>query len=341
MNRSDNSNLYYYQFYGVNLQINRLLPEFDQSQKLERSDIKVSLTSNSSIEDKQLLEQKFNWQPLAECDPNLDCYLSKALLEGASYYQIRHVFKQEFIEYIFNSDGSEIWGVYSSEALFQDAISLLLGYVLGTVIRLRGNLAFHASAIAINKRVILLTGDSGAGKSTTAAALSKRGFPVLADDIAVLKLEQGQYWVQPGYPRLRLCPQSVKAFDTSPQELTKVSSFGYKRYLNLAVDNTEKWLFQPVPLPLAGIYIMGKREQQLARSSVKSLASSQAMTKLVKSVYGSYFLNKDIRTNEFQQLAQFVRTVPIRQLSRPNNLSNLDQLCCLIVDDYDALNPEV
>lgn len=146
--------------------------------------------------------------------------------------------------------------------------------MLGTVIRLRRHLAFDASAVALKVRAILLTGDSGAGKSTTAAALSKMGFSVLADDIAVLKLEQGKYWVQPGYPCLRLWSKSGKAFDTSPKELTKVSSLGNKRYLNLALDSTGDWHFQTQPLPVAGIHFMGKRDRQLDLSSVIPLASS-------------------------------------------------------------------
>lgn len=328
------SNFYYYRFYGINLQINRQLPDFVTLQNLEEFEIEVSLLSNSSAEYHKFSGlRNLNWKLLPENIPESNFYLSKALQDQETYYKIRHVIEQEFIEYIFNTDGSKIWGFYSSENLLQDAVSLLLGYVLGSVIRLRGHLAFHASAIAIKNHVILLTGDSGAGKSTTAAALSQMGFPVLADDIAVLKLAQGQYWVQPGYPRLRLWPKSVKAFNTSPKELTKVSSLGYKRYLNLASDSTGEWRFQNKPLPLVGIYVMGKRDDQLKQSSVKSLAASEAMTKMIESIYGSYFLNNDIRREEFQQLAQFVRKVPIRQLSRPNNLSNLDQLCNLIIKD--------
>lgn len=338
MSLLDNRNLYYYKFYGVNLVVNKLLPKFSQSQSTGASTIRVNLLGDGSVTEKQLFGKKFDWGSLPENDPELNLHLSKALEAGESYYKIRYEIQQEFIQYIFNADGSEIWGVYSCENLLQDAISILLGYVLGTVIRLRGHLAFHASAIAIKERAILLTGDSGAGKSTTAAALSKMGFPVLTDDIAVLKSEQGQYWVQPGYPCLRLWPKSVKAFNTSPQELTRVSSLGDKRYLNLASDSTGDWRFQTQPLALAGIYIMGKRDEQLHQSSLSSLAASQAMTKLIESVYGSYFLNQDIRADEFQQLAKFVREVPVRQLSRPNNLDNLDQLCQLIIEDVQAIN---
>jgi len=39
MNLLDNSNLYYYKFYGLNLQINKLLPEFEQNKRLDKSNV--------------------------------------------------------------------------------------------------------------------------------------------------------------------------------------------------------------------------------------------------------------------------------------------------------------
>ena len=342
MNSANTSNFYYYRFYGFFLRINQQLVGFAPLQNIKQFEIKVSLLANSSAQGQKLLElYDFDWTPLSENTSESNFDLSKASQNQKTYYKIRYVVQQELIEYIFDADGNEIWGFYSTENILQDTVSLLLGYVLGNVARLRGYLAFHASAIAVKNRVILLTGDSGAGKSTTAAALSRIGCPILADDIAVLKLKQGQYWVEPGYPGLRLWPKSFKVFDTCSKELTRVSSFRNKRYLNLESSNSGKWLFQSEALPLAGIYIMGQRSQQLEQSSVQSLASSQAMTKLIKSVYGSYFLNQNIRKQEFQQLAQFVRQVPVRQLSRPNNLGNLAQLCSLIIKDAQLLTLKI
>ena len=197
------------------------------------------------------------------------------------------VLKEDSIKYIFNDLGDKIWGFLSREYLFGDAISLLLGYVLGTVMRLKGFMAFHASAIAIEGRAILLAGYSGTGKSTTAAAFSQRGYSILADDIAVLKPDRGKFWVQPGYPRLRLWPKSAKALNTSVEELSKVFFFSNKRYFNLTQEGT----FQTQPLPLGAIYVLGKRDSQLSKSEIVPLASPQGMINLIESVYSSYFLN--------------------------------------------------
>lgn len=332
---NNHENFYYYKFYGIGWQINKTLPGFTALENTDNFDLKVSLNCTEELKDPELLWlSDLNWQSMPKIEPKFNLILSQVTTESlGKYYKICYRIKQEFVEYIFDAQGNEIWGFYSQEYLFNDAISFLLGYVLGNVIRIRGDVAFHASAIAIAGRAILFTGDSGAGKSTTAAALSRIGYPVLADDIAVIKSINNQYWVQPGYPRLRLFPKSVKAFDTSPKELTKVASLGRKRYLQLTSDNTSDWLFQDQPLPLARIYILEKRNSQLKHSSVKSLTSSQAIKKLIPNLYGSCFVKKDRQIDEFQQIVKFVKQVSVKQLSRPNNLSNLDQLCNLIVKD--------
>ena len=62
------------------------------------------------------------------------------------------------------------WAAASSS--LEDALTYLLGPVLGIVLRLRGLVCFHASAVALGDRAIALAGFPGAGKSTTAAAFA-------------------------------------------------------------------------------------------------------------------------------------------------------------------------
>lgn len=332
-----NSSTYCYRLYGINLQINHKLAQFTALSSLDCS-LKVDLSFLDPPQESNYLAFKdLDWSTIPESNTIPDLFLAKAIEGSQTYYKFNRRIDRGFIEYIFNSTGDRVWGFYSDKSLLQDTISLLLGFVLGNVIRMRGHLAFHASAIAVEGGAILLTGDSGAGKSTTAAALSDRGCKILADDIAVLDERSDGYWVQPGYPGLRLFPESVKVFDTSVKELARVSAFGSKRYLDLTSDGEGKHCFQTQPLPLIGIYIMGQRDKRRDRSTVEPLASASAMTHLVKSVYGSYFLSKEYRAEEFKQLGRFARKTPVRQLSRANELQNLAQLCQLIVEDTKSL----
>lgn len=59
--------------------------------------------------------------------------------------------------------------------------------ILGAAMRLiRGEISFHASAIAEGENATLFLGDSGAGKSTNAAKHAVLGSEILADDVCSL-----------------------------------------------------------------------------------------------------------------------------------------------------------
>ena len=58
--------------------------------------------------------------------------------------------------------------------------------VLPLVLQLRGHEVLHASAVSTPRGLVVLCGVSGTGKSTFAYGLSRRGFPLWADDAVVL-----------------------------------------------------------------------------------------------------------------------------------------------------------
>ena len=103
----------------------------------------------------------------------------------------------------------------------EEISGLLLGQVLGCLLRLRQVLSLHACTLAIGGYGIALLGDSGAGKSTLAAHFASAGTPILADDIAALTLADGVYSVQPGFPGLKLWPKTLEACWSSRSQTSR------------------------------------------------------------------------------------------------------------------------
>ncbi len=68
----------------------------------------------------------------------------------------------------------------------------------------RGYLPLHASALLVEGRAIAVGAQSHSGKSVLAAALAKRGCPVVADDMMVVDSSRKAPVVLPGYQKLRL-----------------------------------------------------------------------------------------------------------------------------------------
>ncbi len=62
----------------------------------------------------------------------------------------------------------------------------LLAFVAGVAARWSGRTALHGAAVVLHGRSWVLVGGPGSGKSTLAGALSRVGYPVQSDDLAVI-----------------------------------------------------------------------------------------------------------------------------------------------------------
>ena len=88
----------------------------------------------------------------------------------------------------------------------------LLGSVFGVLCNQRGVLPLHASSVEVDGGAIAFASASGGGKSTLAAAFHRRGFKLLADDVTPVAFQDGSVRFLPGLRRIRLWPDSVRAF---------------------------------------------------------------------------------------------------------------------------------
>lgn len=68
----------------------------------------------------------------------------------------------------------------------------------------RGYLPLHASALLVGAAAVAVGASSHSGKSVLAAALARRGCPVVADDMMVVDFSGEKPMVLPGYQKLRL-----------------------------------------------------------------------------------------------------------------------------------------
>src|SRR5262249_15832630 len=102
-----------------------------------------------------------------------------------------------------------LWATWPANSSAENAISYLLGPVLGLLLRLRGVTCLHASAVAFGDRSVAFVGAAGAGKSTTAAAFAQLGYGVISDDIVALREGDGAFHALPACPHLSLWPESV------------------------------------------------------------------------------------------------------------------------------------
>ena len=236
--------------------------------------------------------------------------------------------------FVVNREGREIWADWPDQYTLEDATTYLLGPVIGFVLRLRGVVPLHASAIALEERAVAILGAPGAGKSTTAAGFAGMGHAVLADDLAALREVDGGFLVQSGYPRLNVWPDSALALFGPERSLPNISSTWDKRFVAL---DKQGMRFERRELPLAAIYILGARESELAVPVIAEIEGSSALINLAANTYVNYLLDSEMREHEFNVLTHLISSVPVRFVRPPADPSRLRGMCEAVEIDLKKL----
>jgi hypothetical protein len=105
----------------------------------------------------------------------------------------------EYGSYLLSADGSRL--TCAPEGRPDGAWQrLLIAQVLPFAALLRGLEVFHASAIVQRGEAIAFLGSSGAGKTSLAFELCRRGASFLADDVLALEMTGDQLLAHPGTP---------------------------------------------------------------------------------------------------------------------------------------------
>ena len=100
---------------------------------------------------------------------------------------------------------------------------LLVDQVVPRALQLMGRPCVHASAVSVHGAVLALVGQAGAGKSTTTAALCQRKWSLICDDCLALQPASNGITVHPGYPSVRLWPDSADALLGGGHQLPQAS----------------------------------------------------------------------------------------------------------------------
>lgn len=248
------------------------------------------------------------------------------------------LFRVEFDEgaqFWLSRDARNVWAVWRPPLSLDDAVSYLLGPVIGLLLRLRGVVCLHASAISLDGRAIAFVGPEGAGKSTTAAAFAARGHAILSDDIVALIEREQAFHVLPAWPHLSLWPDSVDAIFGSPDAAPRFSATYEKRRLPLGNPSLP---FETRALPLSSIFLLGSRSAD-PPPRAELLSPREALLALVANSYASNALESEARAKELAILGRLVAALPVRSLnphSDPSRLSGLCEFVCRIAREAPA-----
>jgi hypothetical protein len=252
-------------------------------------------------------------------------------LLGGKYYRF---FYADGTEFLLDQDGSRIWAAWAEPLTLEDTTTYLLGPIMGFVLLLRGLVCLHASAIAIGDEAIALVGPAGAGKSTTAAAFSDRGYGILAEDVLTLDDHGRRFLVRPAYPCIRLWPAAVKALYGTENRLPKLTPNWDKCYLDLTERPQQ---FQRDPLPLAAIYELAQRCDEARAPFVEPAGHTSGLLTLIANTYVTKLIDKQMRARQFDLLTRVLKNVPLRRVTPHKDPARIPELCDSILNDFESI----
>ncbi len=200
---------------------------------------------------------------------------------------VRYQLNGEQVDFAISVAGDRVQVIWSNDFPAADVPAFFLGPVIGCVLRLGcGGAARRGGGCRRSGNCHL--GGQGRGESTLIGEFARQGYPILSDDVGPLFERGGRFWVHPGYPRLRLWPETLKWLSVDHQELPRVESIFGKRYLDLSTDeNTTAWRFCEHPRPLVAAFVLGERRdgQPLTILSVSPPRREHPATQQLRKLY--------------------------------------------------------
>jgi hypothetical protein len=196
------------------------------------------------------------------------------------------------------------------DAELQDVAVFLSGSVFGVLLHQRNHIVLHASAVLVGGKAVLFCGQSGAGKSTFAAALGERGYSLIADDQCAIEIGDD------GIPRIQADGRRLRLWEKSISELGLDDRRGDAMRNRLRKFYVEPVAASDAAVPIGAVYalieIRGQQEPDIERPNVV-----EATRLLVANAYRPMLVHRlDQREVYFRAAAAIAATSGIFRLKR-------------------------
>jgi hypothetical protein len=254
------------------------------------------------------------------------------LADGWSYLRRPRLF-----EFLISPDGRRIFGRRAGAGIPEESFhAYLLGAALSfSLIQLVFD-PLHATAVAADGSAFGFLGRSGDGKSTLAGAFLQTGYPIVTDDLLVLKKDPEGFSAYPGFPRIKLYPKAARFFIDGQVEGTRMNPFTHKLVIPLKHQQTHQTV-----VPLKTLYVLHHPSPGAGdgRITIRRLSPRRALLALLKHCFNDW-VNEPARLSHMLQLySEIASRVPVKRISYPRRMAELGAVRDAILKDIQSLNP--
>ncbi len=294
---------YSYKAYGLNIESEIKIPELNPGNDVT-PDVKISIGS---------------------VPKSLSNIKSKGVLFQAAPDEL--IFFRKNVANYYIKNGKEIVVEPYDGVDLNEVRLLLLSSSIGALLHQRGYLVLHGGSMLCNNVCIAFLGKSGTGKSTLVAALTKRGYPVVTDDICPVCFNNNNSrpFVQPESRFIKIWEDTIEKIGEHKSNL-----FSFKKNINkfhlLSAHNSQ-------PAPLQHIYILTKSNTR--KIELNPLLSYDKISTLINYTYRKGFLSGlNKKSGHFKLCAKVAENVLITEVVRPRYPFSLNELVDTLEKDF-------
>jgi hypothetical protein len=287
---------YYYRIYGLNI---RSEVKLEEAYEIEEQSYTVDIRYGAVP--KHILEYRYSDK--ARC------------LISTEYKWFRYDNIGEF----YIEKGSLI--IITSNDISDEKIirSIILGPCFGTILYQRKILTIHGSAMVWKDKAVIISGQSGAGKSTISTALRKQGWQFLADDTVAVTYEDGYLYANPAYPLQKLCLDTAVEFGYDIEQLILINEERQKYAVNV------KDVFCPSCKEIKAIICLEFNNMDLL--NIEEVKGNAKLEYIIQNLYSYYdFKYMGMSPFDLKQCMEVTRKIPILKVKRPINLRTENQI---------------
>jgi dephospho-CoA kinase len=202
----------------------------------------------------------------------------------------------------------------------------LLTNGLAAILHQRNKVLLHAGAIHTEKGLVVICGESGAGKSTTLQYLRQHGYKVFADDVLVLeKSDNATIKAFASYPVLKLWDDSFEklGIETVSDE-QKLREHVSKYRLSIQEE------FSTASQPIHALFQLQK-DEEIQEPIIKHLQGFEAFNAVHLQLYRTAQLNTPVKNElAFTLINKLIEKAEVYQITRPSSINTLEKIKWLI-----------
>jgi len=207
----------------------------------------------------------------------------------------------------------------------------LLGIVMSYWLERHGIPTIHASGVNVDKNTVAFLSSNKGGKTSIAASLMQKGYPLITDDIMPLELDDDNIFCRPGYPTMRMWPDEAEYFLGHSDDLPLVHPELSKRRIFVGSNAFGK--FNNHKSELKCIYIP-KRISEITEIEINPVSPVEGILELVKHSFSPYLVEEmGWQPRRLEKFARIIQKIPVKQLIYPSGYRYLPKLCEAILDD--------